>query len=168
MRGIEFRLCDATALPFGDGEFDGVVTRLSVHHFEEPAAVLREVHRTLATDGVVALGDVTSSANADEARLHNALEALRDPSHVRMRTEEDLERLVASAGFRIETRLHWKQPRRFEEWAAIVADARSLEPLRVVMRALARAGRTAGIDLREEESTLCFSHHWVFLGATKR
>jgi ubiquinone/menaquinone biosynthesis C-methylase UbiE len=82
--GVEFRVCDATVLPFRAEEFDGVITRLSVHHFEQPTAVLQEVHRVLATDGVLVLGDITCSANADEARLHNALEALRDPSHVQM------------------------------------------------------------------------------------
>jgi ubiquinone/menaquinone biosynthesis C-methylase UbiE len=165
--GVEFRVCDATALPFRDGEFDGVITRLSVHHFGKPTAVLHEAYRVLATDGVLVLGDITSSANANEARLHNALEALRDPSHVEMLTANDLERLVTSAGFRIDTQLHWKQPRRFEEWAAIVAHARSLEPLRVVMRELAQTGRTAGIELREDGSTLRFSHRWVFLRAVK-
>ena len=165
--GVEFRVCDATELPFRDGEFDGVITRLSVHHFEEPTAVLQEVHRVLATDGVLVLGDITCSANADEARLHNALEALRDPSHVQMLTRDDLERLVTSVGFRVDTRLHWKQPRQFDEWAAIVADARSLEPLRIVMRELAQTGRRAGIELHEDGSTLRFSHQWVFLRALK-
>jgi ubiquinone/menaquinone biosynthesis C-methylase UbiE len=165
--GVEFRVCDATTLPFRDGEFDGVITRLSVHHFEQPMAVLQEVHRVLVTDGVLVLGDITCSTNADEARLHNALEALRDPSHVQMLTREDLERLVTSAGFRIDAQLHWKQPRQFDEWAAIVADARSLEPLRVVMRELAQTGRRAGIELHEEGSTLRFSHQWVFLRALK-
>jgi ubiquinone/menaquinone biosynthesis C-methylase UbiE len=165
--GVEFRVCDATALPFRDGEFDGVITRLSVHHFEQATAVLQEVHRVLAADGVLVLGDITCSANADEARLHNALEALRDPSHVQMLTQDDLERLVTSMGFRIDTQLHWKQSRQFEEWAAIVADARSLEPLRVVMRELAQTGRTAGIELHEDGSTLRFSHQWVFLRAVK-
>lgn len=165
--GVEFRVCDATALPFRDEEFDGVITRLSMHHFEQPTAVLQEVYRVLATDGVLVLGDITCSANADEARLHNALEALRDPSHVQMLTEDDLERLVTSVGFRIDTQLHWKQPRRFEEWAAIVADARSLEPLRVVMRELAQTGRRAGIELHEDGTTLRFSHQWVFLRAVK-
>jgi ubiquinone/menaquinone biosynthesis C-methylase UbiE len=75
----------AEALPFEDASFDAVVSRSAVHHFPDPAAAFREMARVVRVGGRVITVDVQSAETADEAALHNALEILRDPSHVRMR-----------------------------------------------------------------------------------
>jgi SAM-dependent methyltransferase len=49
--GLTFHEGDAEVLPFGDGDFDAVVSNLVVHHLARPAAVLREVSRVLAPGG---------------------------------------------------------------------------------------------------------------------
>jgi ubiquinone/menaquinone biosynthesis C-methylase UbiE len=72
-------------LPFEDASFDTVVSRSAVHHFPDPAAAFREMARVVRVGGRVITVDVQSAETADEAALHNALEILRDPSHVRMR-----------------------------------------------------------------------------------
>ncbi len=155
----------AEALPFAPATFDCVVTRLTIHHFQAPHTVLREVHRVLKPDGRLVLADAVSSADRAEAELHNALERLRDPSHVRMLSEPDLSQVVAEAGFAVVSATRWRQPRRFDEWAAIVQGARSLGDLEIVMRALAGAGVTAGIDLRLPGESLEFVHQYLLLAA---
>jgi len=155
----------AETLPFAPATFDAVVTRLSIHHFSAPHAVLREVRRVLKPDGNLILADAVSSVDPSEAELHNALERLRDPSHVRMLSEPDLLRVVGEVGFAIVSADRWRQHRRFDEWAAIVQGARSLGDLEVVMRALAGAGMTAGIDLRLSGGSLEFVHHYVLVVA---
>src|SRR4029079_3322625 len=74
----------AEALPFEDAEFDVVVSRSALHHFLDPAATLREMARVLRPGGRMVTVDVMASEDPAEAALHNALEILRDPSHVRM------------------------------------------------------------------------------------
>jgi len=155
----------AEDLPFATAAIDCVVTRLSIHHFPEPVAVLREVKRVLKADGLLVIGDLVSSEDPAESRLHNALEQLRDPSHIRMLPESELLEVVNAAGFRVTSTDRWLQHRQFDEWAAIVANARSLQSLEVAMRTIAEAGITAGIDLRASAESVEFVHHWAFIAA---
>ena len=155
----------AECLPFATAAIDCVVTRLSIHHFVAPLDVLREVKRVLKPDGLLVIGDLTSSEDPAESRLHNALEQLRDPSHVRMLPESELRRFVDAAGFEIVAIDHWRQARQFDEWAAIVERARSLQSLEVVMRTMAATGITAGIDLRASSDSVEFAHQCVFIAA---
>lgn len=155
----------AERLPFATAAFDCVVTRLSIHHFQDPLVVLREVKRVLKSDGLLVIGDLISSDDPTERRLHNALEQLRDPSHIRMLPASELLEVVTAAGFRVTATDHWLQQRQFKEWAAIVANARSLESLEVAMRTIADAGITAGINLRASTDSVEFEHHWAFVTA---
>jgi ubiquinone/menaquinone biosynthesis C-methylase UbiE len=141
------------------------LTRLAIHHFLDPLIVLREVKRVLKPDGLLVIGDLTTSEEPPAARLHNALEQLRDPSHVRMLPESELLQVVNRAGFRVTATDRWLQQRQFEEWAAIVENARSLQSLEVAMRTLAETGVTAGIDLRVSGDSVEFAHHWVLIAA---
>ncbi|MCP4005072.1 MAG: methyltransferase domain-containing protein [bacterium] len=161
----EFREADAASLPFDDGAFAAAVTRLSIHHFPIPERVLGELHRVVRVGGSLVVGDVVASNEPAEARLHNSLERLRDPSHCRFLNEAEISAAIESAGFHIETIEAWANLRNFDEWAAIVSDARSIEPLREVMRALARAKSEAGIDLCLRGEAVEFTHHWRFIRA---
>jgi ubiquinone/menaquinone biosynthesis C-methylase UbiE len=164
----EFREAAVEALPFRDGEFDAVVTRLSLHHFEEPRAALREARRVIARGGRLVALDIVASEDREEACLHDALETLRDPSHVRFLPPSGMREAVSGAGFEIRVEERWDQPREFGEWAAVVAAARSLDALEPVMAALARAGVRAGIDLRAEAGAVRFTHRWMLVGAEAR
>jgi len=155
----------AEDLPFATAAFDCVVTRLAIHHFRDPLGVMREVRRILKADGLLVIADLISSEDPTETRLHNALEQLRDPSHIRMWPESELLKVVSEAGFRVVSTDHWRQPRRFDEWAAIVENARSLESLEVAMRTIAEAGITAGVNLRASADSVEFVHHWMFIAA---
>jgi len=165
LANTQFVESSAECLPFATAAFDCVVTRLSLHHFLEPLIVLREVKRVLKPDGVMVIGDLISSEDPTEARLHNALEQLRDPSHIRMLPESELLAVVRAAGFHVTATDHWQQQRQFDDWAAIVADARSLQSLEIVMSRLAEAGITAGVDLRASADSVAFVHRWAFIAA---
>lgn len=164
---VTFQQGSATALPFPDNSFDGVVTRLSVHHFDAPDAVLREMARVANPGGQLVLADVISSSDARESELHNAIEILRDPSHVRMLPVAELRDLITKAGFAIETESTWDQTREFEEWAAIVDDPQRIGPLRVIVDRLARAGEHAGFGLKVTNGAVAFFHRWHLVTGRK-
>lgn len=46
-------ICDAHDLPFQDGAFDAVVCQAVLEHVVDPARVVGEIHRVLASDGLV-------------------------------------------------------------------------------------------------------------------
>jgi ubiquinone/menaquinone biosynthesis C-methylase UbiE len=164
---VTFQQGSATALPFADARFDGVVTRLSVHHFDAPQAVLKEMARVAKPGAQLVLADVISSDDAQESELHNAIEILRDPSHVRMLPVQELRGLITDAGFVIETESTWDQTRKFEEWAAIVDDPQRIGPLRVIVDRLARAGEHAGFGLKMTDGAVGFFHRWHLVTGRK-
>ncbi len=156
-----FAIAAAEELPFYDGSFDRIVARLSLHHFASPGAVLREFERVLAPSGRLVIADVVSSEDGREAAEHNALEQLRDPSHMRMLPRSELVARIRSVGLGVEIAEAWSEPRELDEWVAITGSDERREELRARMLGLARRGRRLGIGLREEGSRLCFEHHWV-------
>jgi SAM-dependent methyltransferase len=88
---------DVLPLPFADASFSLVFTRYSVHHFLEPRAVFAEMVRVCSPGGRVVVVDVFTSS-PEQAELFNRMEKLRDPSHVRALSLEELLNLFHKAG----------------------------------------------------------------------
>lgn len=93
---VEWLQADSTALPVADGAFDIVTSRSMLHHAADPAATLAEMRRACAPGGRVAVLDLTPAA--DKAPAFDALELLRDPSHARTLTAEELRGLGGDLG----------------------------------------------------------------------
>jgi ubiquinone/menaquinone biosynthesis C-methylase UbiE len=167
LTNVAFRAGDAENLPFHDAEFDGVVTRLAIHHFANPRRALDQMFRVLRPGGTAVIVDVVSSEDLRESNLHNAIERLRDPSHVRMLPASELDGSISGAGFDIIEHATWDMDRELEEWLAIVDDPARVDPIRSVVRTLAEAGRTAGIGLSVKDGRVVFFHRWRLVKATK-
>jgi ubiquinone/menaquinone biosynthesis C-methylase UbiE len=98
LTNVEWRQGDVNPLPFEDASFTIVATRFSVHHFPDPAAVLREMARICAPGGRLVVVDMYASEDSHKAAEFNRLERLRDPSHMRSLTLAELKKLFAEAG----------------------------------------------------------------------
>src|SRR5207244_12460375 len=71
--------------------------RYSFHHFIDPKAVLAEMVRVCSPGGRVVLVDVFTTS-PEQAKAFNRMERLRDPSHVRALSLEELTGLLGEAG----------------------------------------------------------------------
>lgn len=166
-KNVMFKEGNATELPFANSAFDGVATRLSMHHFQDPRRVLDEVFRVLRPGGTFVLADVVSSETKEDADLQNAIEMLRDPSHTRMLSQSELLSMVKDTSLIVARQATWDKPREFEEWMGIINDATRVAPLRTVVHALADAGRTAGMGLSLVDGRITFFHRWSLMVARK-
>jgi SAM-dependent methyltransferase len=98
LANVAWRQGDVRSLPYGVASFTIVTTRFSVHHFLDPAAVLREMVRVCAPGGRIVVVDDYASENPAKAAAFNRLEKLRDPSHARCLTLTELKSLFGAVG----------------------------------------------------------------------
>lgn len=100
---IETKLFPAEELPFADGTFDLVASRVGAHHFSSPAMFVTGVARVLKPGGRFLLidGSVPDDDPPTEEWLHH-VEKLRDPSHGRYLSRKTWEAFVRDAGLTIE------------------------------------------------------------------
>jgi ubiquinone/menaquinone biosynthesis C-methylase UbiE len=89
----------AESLPFPDASFDLVVTRFSAHHWNDLAAGLAEARRVLKDDGRAVFIDVVAPPSPLCDTHLQAIELLRDMSHVRNYTAATWLAELAKAGF---------------------------------------------------------------------
>jgi SAM-dependent methyltransferase len=96
--------CHAPAerLPFDDAAFSMLVCRLTAHHWHDLEAGLREARRILADDAPAVFIDVVSPAHPALDTHLQALELLRDPSHVRDYRLDEWIAAVGRGGFAID------------------------------------------------------------------
>jgi ubiquinone/menaquinone biosynthesis C-methylase UbiE len=163
LSNVKFHQAFAEDLPFGDAEFDVIISRLSFHHFNDIEAVLAECRRVLRPQGRLVLADVISSANQDESRLHNALEQLRDPTHVHMFSRAEMMEALHAGGFTPFSVEDWTQARNFTEWAKVISVPERTDPLREIMLTFCRAELDPGIQLHQVDGDIQFTHSWLLV-----
>ncbi len=93
---IEWQQADVTQLPFADGVFNVVSCSAMLHHVVSPARVLAEMRRVCAPGGRIIAKDMTPQREKSAAA--NAIEVLRDPSHVYAMTYTQLRELGSELG----------------------------------------------------------------------
>jgi SAM-dependent methyltransferase len=99
----------AEHLPFADGSFDVVVTRIAPHHFADIGAAVAEMAR-VSNSLLVVEDNLYVSDEAEEA------ERLRDPTHVRCYSEDEWKQLVTDAGFEVEQVQVFERRRDVDDW----------------------------------------------------
>jgi SAM-dependent methyltransferase len=102
-------VCFAEDLPFADGSFDLVVTRVAAHHYEDVAKAVAEMAR-------VAAGAVLIVDNGFMGDDVEAAEKLRDPSHVRNYSEAEWRSFAEAAGLQVEDVRFFEKPIEFQPW----------------------------------------------------
>jgi SAM-dependent methyltransferase len=106
----------AEELPFREAHFDCVISRYSAHHWHDVPAALREVRRVLKPGGRVLLID-TAGGETPLLDTHlQAVEILRDPSHVRDYSAREWLAFFREAGFTATLRQDWPLPIEFSGW----------------------------------------------------
>ena len=104
-------LAPAEDIPFEDGAFDVVVTRIAPHHFEDIRMAVAELERV--SNRLVVIEDTLYSSEA-----HEEAEKLRDPTHVRNYTEQEWRAFLTEAGLEVEQVETFEKEHPLEDWLA--------------------------------------------------
>jgi SAM-dependent methyltransferase len=164
-RNVVFEVGDAADLPYLDESFDVVVSRLAVHHFADPRVELAEMVRVCRRTGRIVLVDIV--AEADSAAAQDRLERLRDPSHTRTCTAEELCDLLGGAGAAVTSRQTRDNPLWVDDW---LDRAQAPGPARAEILAALRAelagGPTTGMRPHLRGYELWITHLWAAVTAT--
>jgi len=129
----------AERLPFPDASFDMVMSRYSAHHWRDFSASLAEAARVLRPGGIAAFVDSVSPGTPLLDTFMQAIELLRDPSHVRSYARAEWEEGLARAGL-VVTQTHGHRVRLvFATWvermATPKAQADAIRALQAAMSA---------------------------------
>ena len=101
----------AEHLPFADGSFDVVVSRIAPHHFADIQGAVVEMERV--TNRLVVIEDTLFSSDRQEEA-----ERLRDPTHVRNYSEREWRSFLEEAGLEVEQIETFEVDHPLEEWLA--------------------------------------------------
>ena len=118
LSNIETAEAPAERLPFADETFDFVASRYSAHHWRDFDAGLGQARRTLKRGGRAVFVDVYAPGQALFDTHLQAIELLRDHSHVRDYTCAQWFDALARAGFAIEACRTWRLRMDFPVWTA--------------------------------------------------
>ncbi|ASV96848.1 class I SAM-dependent methyltransferase [Paraburkholderia aromaticivorans] len=123
----------AEVLPFADHSFDWVISRMSAHHWHDVPLALAEVRRVLKPGGKVLFIDIAGSDHPLLDTHIQAIELLRDASHIRDYRADEWLALFAAAGLQASIRERWRIDIEFSSW---VARMRTPEPRVVAIRSM--------------------------------
>ena len=105
-------------LPFADASYDFVASRYSAHHWHDFEGGLREARRVARPGATAVFIDAFASETPLLDTHLQAVELLRDMSHVRDHTMSAWLHAAGRAGFTVETHRTWRVRMDFPVWIA--------------------------------------------------
>ena len=108
----------AETLPFDDASFDWAVSRMSAHHWRDVPRALAEVHRVLKPGGRLKFIDIAGIDDPLYDTHIQAIEVLRDASHIRDYRADEWIAMLDAAGFDAHVTERWRLPLEFDAWVS--------------------------------------------------
>ncbi|HYM70670.1 MAG TPA: class I SAM-dependent methyltransferase [bacterium] len=158
----------AERLPFPDGTFSLVTCTWAFHHFGAPAEVLGEMVRVSARGGRVAIGDLVGAEDDAARARQNAIERLRDPAHVELRSPSGLRALMVAAGLNPTAMEGGTEPREVGEWCRLSDTPPDVARQVREMLIASQPGDLAGMSPAIIDGQVRFVHRWVIVTADRR
>ncbi|AEI38126.1 MAG: class I SAM-dependent methyltransferase [Zymomonas mobilis subsp. pomaceae] len=113
---IMVKQASAEKLPFDSAFFDAIVCRFSAHHWGNMEAGLREARRVLHLEGIALFIDSVAPSYPLYNTYLQAIELLRDVSHVRNYTLPEWIAALSRAGFSVQKLTPRRLRMVFQDW----------------------------------------------------
>jgi ubiquinone/menaquinone biosynthesis C-methylase UbiE len=165
---ISFEEGTAERLPFAADCFDLVVSRLAIHHFENPMIQLREMVRVCKPHHRIGIIDLIAPADEGIASIYNDLERMRDPSHVAALSKIQLEKILTNTGLRVEKFESRDVVVDFLRWVKMTETIpETIEVLKEELMEDINDGSKTGMRPYQENGSLKFLQVWSIIIGTK-
>jgi ubiquinone/menaquinone biosynthesis C-methylase UbiE len=168
LTNVVFEQGEAEHLTYGNEAFDLVVTRFSLHHFADARGPAQEMVRVCQRGGRVAVIDMVSPDDPAVAVTYNHLERLRDPSHVRALTADELQGLVREVGLHIVHTIPRDVEVHLNRWLDLTrATPAARETIRAALTQDLQGLKTTGMRPYRRDHELLFLQAWLIVVGVK-
>lgn len=153
---MTFVLGDAAELPFLNGSFDIVLSRLAFHHFPDVKQPFAEMVRVLKPGGKLVLIDM-EAAEEPLREAEDSIEKMRDPSHVRNLSENEMLALYRDSGLSVSCCEVTKMPVVLQSWLEHTKTPPEIQKqIETKMLDEINGGRKTGFSPYVHNGELCF------------
>jgi ubiquinone/menaquinone biosynthesis C-methylase UbiE len=168
LTNVVFEQGEAEHLAYANETFHLVVTRFSLHHFADARSPIQEMVRVCRRGGRVAVIDMVSPDDPAVAATHNHLERLRDPSHVRAMTADELRGLMHDMGLNVVHTSLRDVEVHLDRWLDLTRTAPTArEMIREALNHDLQGLKTTGMRPYMREQALKFLHAWLLAVGVK-
>lgn len=158
----------AEDLPFLDETFDITHSRLAFHHFKDVWEPFSEMARVTKKGGRVVLVDMEASAEPYRV-IRDKIERLRDPSHVRNLTQDEMLALFKGEGLTVEMSTSKVIPQKLTPWLTLSgASKKDGEEIRRLMEEELAGGDKTGLNPYRIDGDIGFNHKWILIIGRKK
>lgn len=167
IQNISFVTGNAIKLPYDDGSFDLVITRLSLHHFTEPQKLFGEMQRVLKSGGKLVVWDM--EAAAEELReIDDAIEKMRDDFHTRILSREEFVMLYQDE-FDLQVKETTLVPVNLQSWMELTDTSVNIQKhIAELMTDDINGGVKTGFEPYWKDGQIWFDHRWLLLIGVKK
>ncbi len=154
-------------IPFPAEQFDIVMTRLAFHHFAEIEQPFAEMNRVLKPGGKLVIIDMEAAPEALR-ETEDRIETLRDPSHVKNRSKQELTSLFEKHGYTLARQESTAIPVSLKAWLALTQTPVDAEKeILAAMEEELRGGNPTGFGPYRKDEEIYFEQRWLLLIGTK-
>jgi len=158
-------------MPFVDGQFDVVMSRLAPHHFADLRLSLKEMKRVLKSGGLLAIIDIVGNDDPILDEFNHRLEVLHDPTHVMSYTAGAWREVVEGIGLRIialeSNRSEKPSGVSVHRWCEIANSGEGAEAEIMRLLSYADSSMLEHLGIRQENGTFLMPVRTVILLAQK-
>ena len=154
-------------IPFPDGHFDIVLTRLAFHHFSDMGGSFSEMDRVLKPGGKLVVIDM--EAAAEELReIEDAIETMRDPSHVKNRSTQEFLDLYGKYGYSVVKQESTKISVSLRAWLDLTnTPGAAGNKITALLRADIHGGKLTGFSPYFKGNEIYFDQRWLLMMGVK-
>jgi SAM-dependent methyltransferase len=145
--------------------YDMAITRLAFHHMSDPPAALKEMAKAVRRGGTVVAVDLVSPDDERAAENYNLYEKLRDDSHTRALTKEELISMFKAHGLSEITAHETDVINDLELWMDMTGTTPQNRNIikKAIRKDLNGREKTGFSPFVDEEGNIKFIHHWAMV-----